>query len=67
MLGAAAMIPPIWHVVMRNHTAVHFWFTYRSFAVAFGIVLMAATARGLHEGSEERRNRSDAESITPGV
>ena len=52
VIGAAALIPPIWHAIMRNHTAVHFWFTYRSFAVAFGIVLMAATARSLRQGSE---------------
>jgi hypothetical protein len=57
VLGAAALIPPIWHAVMRNHTAVHFWFTYRSFAVAFGIVLMAATARSL-------RQEPDADYIT---
>jgi hypothetical protein len=56
LLGAAALIPPIWHAVMRNHTAVHFWFTYRSFAVAFGIVLLAATARSLHPGSDPRCN-----------
>jgi peptidoglycan/LPS O-acetylase OafA/YrhL len=55
VLGAAALIPPIWHAVMRNHTTVHFWFTYRSFAVAFGIVLMAATARSLRQGSDPDR------------
>ena len=45
VLGAPALIPFAWHVVMRQHTFVHGWFTYRSFAVAFGIVLLAATAR----------------------
>ena len=39
------MLPFVWHLVMRQHTFVHGWFTYRSFAVAFGIVLLAATAR----------------------
>jgi len=45
VLAAAATIPVVWHIVLRNHTSVHFWFTYRSFAVAFGILLMALTAR----------------------
>ena len=45
LLASAAAIPVAWHLVMRNHTGVHFWFTYRSLAVALGIVLMAATAR----------------------
>jgi hypothetical protein len=48
VLASGAVIPVAWHVVLRNHTAVHFWFTYRSFAVAFGIVLMALTARVAH-------------------
>ncbi len=30
---------------MRQHTVIHYWFTYRSFPVAFGIVLLALTAR----------------------
>ena len=45
LLASAATIPLVWHLVMRNHTGVHFWFTYRSLPVAVGIVLMAATAR----------------------
>jgi len=45
LLGAAALIPFAWHVAMRQHTIVHGWFTYRSFAVAFGAVLLAMTAR----------------------
>ncbi len=45
LIAAPAVIPFGWHVVMRQHTLVHSWFTYRSFAVAFGIVLLALTAR----------------------
>lgn len=45
MIGAPAIIPVAWHFVLRNHTHFHAWFTYRSFAVAAGVVLMAATAR----------------------
>lgn len=44
LLASGAGIPLVWHVALRNHTAVHFWFTYRSIAVAVGIALMAATA-----------------------
>jgi hypothetical protein len=67
VLGAAALIPPIWHLIMRNHTTVHFWFTYRSFAVAFGIVLMAATARQLHHASRERSDPDHIAGQTPDV
>lgn len=45
LIGAPAVIPFSWHVVMRQHTVVHSWFTYRSFAVALGIILLALTAR----------------------
>lgn len=45
LLAAPALIPVVWHVVMKNHTLVHGWFTYRSFAVAAGAVLLAATTR----------------------
>ncbi len=45
LLASGAVIPLAWHLVLRNHTTVHFWFTYRSLAVAYGILLMAATAR----------------------
>ena len=45
LIGAPAAIPFVWHIVMRQHTVIHAWFTYRSFPVAFGIVLLALTAR----------------------
>lgn len=45
LIAAPAAIPFCWHVVMRQHTAIHSWFTYRSFAVALGVVLLALTAR----------------------
>lgn len=53
LLCTPAAIPVVWHLVLRNHTAVHSWFTYRSLAVAFGIVLMGLTAR---LGSDARRH-----------
>ena len=75
VLAGAAAIPVVWHLVLRNHTSVHFWFTYRSFAVAFGILLMALTARigrvgvaGVEvsvEGSEgDRVSRSEEDGIS---
>jgi hypothetical protein len=70
LLASAAVIPIVWHLVMRNHTGVHFWFTYRSLAVAAGIVLMAATAHPLRQGSDPRRNEPDGvvePTVTPGV
>jgi len=45
LIAAPAVIPFCWHIVMRQHTVIHSWFTYRSFAVAFGIMLLALTAR----------------------
>jgi len=45
LIATPAVIPLCWHVVMRQHTVIHYWFTYRSFPVAFGIVLLALTAR----------------------
>ncbi len=45
LIAAPAVIPVAWHLVLRNHTHFHAWFTYRSFPVGAGIVLMAVTAR----------------------
>ena len=45
MIASTALIPVAWHLLLRNHTFFHAWFTYRSFAAAAGIVFMAATAR----------------------
>jgi hypothetical protein len=70
LLASAAVIPIVWHLVMRNHTGVHFWFTYRSLAVSAGIVLMAATAHPLRRGSDPRSNEPDGvvePTVTPGV
>ena len=43
VLVATALIVPVWFELLRNHSQVHFWFTYRSLGLAFG-VLMAALA-----------------------
>jgi hypothetical protein len=65
LLASAALIPFAWHVVLRNHTAVHFWFTYRSLAVACGIVLMAATARLDREAPTGTRSETAASERLP--
>ncbi len=45
LLAAPALIPIVWHLVLKNHTLTHGWFTYRSFAVGYGAILLACTAR----------------------
>jgi hypothetical protein len=67
VLGAPAVIPFVWHLVMRQHTFVHGWFTYRSVAVAFGIVLLAATARLSTTAPPDDEDEDHATGRTPGV
>ena len=38
LLAAPALIPLIWFEIVRNHSQVHVWFTYRSIALSLGIV-----------------------------
>lgn len=45
VLALPAAIPFVWYEVLSNHSQVHAWLTYRSVAVALGVVVMAATAR----------------------
>jgi hypothetical protein len=49
---------------MRQHTVIHSWFTYRSFPVAFGIILLALTAR-LEPRSSEVDEIDDREKVHP--
>jgi hypothetical protein len=37
-----ALLPFVWFEVLSNHSQIHFWFTYRSLPIAFGVVLLAA-------------------------
>jgi hypothetical protein len=66
LIGAPAAIPFCWHVVMRQHTVIHSWFTYRSFAVAFGIILLALTAR-LKQRSSEAEEIQEPEKVQANV
>jgi hypothetical protein len=45
MLTVPALVPFVWFELLRNHSQVHAWFTYRSIAVAVGIAAAAWTAR----------------------
>lgn len=63
LIATPAVIPFCWHIVMRQHTVIHYWFTYRSFPVALGIVLLALTAR--LEPSPVDLDAPDASRTTP--
>ncbi|MEO1057829.1 MAG: hypothetical protein AAFY28_13025 [Actinomycetota bacterium] len=42
IVGSAALIVPVWFELLRNHSQLHSWFTYRSLPLAFGIVMATA-------------------------
>lgn len=42
VLSLPAVVVPVWYEVLRNHSQVHVWFTYRSVPVAIGIGVAAA-------------------------
>lgn len=44
VLAAPAVLPALWFLFARNHSVLHVWFTYRSVAVAVGMVLAAVAA-----------------------
>jgi hypothetical protein len=66
IVAVPAVIPLVWHAVMRQHTFVHGWFTHRSLAVAFGILLLALTAR-VPSGSSSVQSETNVESATTRV
>jgi len=41
VLAAPALVPLVWYELLRNHSQVHVWFTYRSIPLALGIVAAA--------------------------
>ena len=45
LLAAPAALPLVWYEMLRNHSQVHYWFTYRSVAIALGILAAAVVAR----------------------
>lgn len=60
VVAAPAVIPVVWHLVLRNHAHFHSWFTYRSFAVSAGLVFLALTAT-LWPASQESSDRAGDE------
>lgn len=41
LLAAIALIVPVWFELLRNHSQIHYWFTYRSLGLAFGVAAAA--------------------------
>lgn len=41
LLASPVTILPVWYEVLRNHSQLHAWFTYRSLGMASGILLAA--------------------------
>ncbi len=60
VLAAPVVIPIVWHAVLRSHTYIHAFFAYRSFAVAFGVLLLAVTARFAGAAAATRREPVDS-------
>ena len=42
IIASPAVIPLVWYEILKNHSQVHVWFTYRSIALVIGIVAAAA-------------------------
>jgi hypothetical protein len=42
MLSSPILIPFVWYETLSNHTQIHTWFTYRTAASAFGVLIAAA-------------------------
>ncbi|MEM9513451.1 MAG: hypothetical protein AAGA42_01230 [Actinomycetota bacterium] len=53
VVGSASLIVPVWFELLRNHSQLHSWFTYRSLPLAFGVVL-ATTVLPLRELAVDR-------------
>ena len=61
IVAAAALVVPLWYEILRNHSQIHAFFTYRSITVALGVIGFAwlATARGpRHDGVPATESRA---------
>ena len=55
VLLCVSMIPVVWLLALRNHTFIHYWFTYRNLAVLFwGILSYIALLTGPFEKETKR-------------
>jgi hypothetical protein len=52
-------ITPIWFEVLRNHSQIHDWFTYRSLAVSGGVLAVAAVVviKGSYGGGRAQTSK----------
>ncbi len=66
LIATPAALPLIWYELLRNHSQVHAWFTYRSVAIAVGIVAAAFVAQlttddaAVPAAPDRRRDREPA-------
>jgi hypothetical protein len=67
LVAAPAAIPVVWHLVLRNHSHFHSWFTYRSFAVSAGLGFLALTATIRSEPSHEVSSGGAGEDLAASV
>jgi hypothetical protein len=49
ILSSPVLIPFVWFEVLSNHTQIHTWFTYRTAASCFGILIAAAVIASREE------------------
>jgi hypothetical protein len=45
ILVAPVLIIVIWFELLRNHSQIHYWFTYRSVAAGIGVIAVGLVAR----------------------
>jgi hypothetical protein len=58
IIASPAVIPLVWYELLKNHSQVHVWFTYRSIPLVIGIVAAAAVIGWRPIG--DAASRSDA-------
>lgn len=61
ILVAPVLIIVIWYELLRNHSQIHYWFTYRSIAVGIGVIAVVLVMQ-LRIQSNSSESGSDAKS-----
>jgi hypothetical protein len=61
ILSSAALIPVVWYETLRNHSQVHFWFTYRAVSVVIGIIAAASVVRMVERSAMLQLEHTDDE------
>ena len=58
-LSAPALIVPVWYEILKNHSQIHAFFTYRALPVACGVVIGAGLlAASLFDAEQDNRPKS---------